>query len=304
MNLLISGAWQQASEYLNVLDKQHCVEFLQFEKDNLPCDPQWVEGIIGNGIFIYHPIEIFVNLKYIQLTSAGFDRVPLDYVNNHCITINNARGVYSIPMAEFALAGVLQIYKGTQSFLESQHNMLWQKNRNLREIAGKNVAIIGCGSVGTACAKRFKAFDAKVTGVDIVCRADPNYDDMKDLAFIDSVLSVSDIIVITLPLTNETRGLFNHKRLKLLKDNSVIINIARGAVINSNDLIEELRLNRISAVLDVFEEEPLDSNSELWGMQNVIITPHNSFVGDGNGNRLSELILSNLRKYTEINIKE
>ena len=143
MNLLITGAWQEAADYIPILEKQgHSIHFLKFETDALPCYPAWVEGIIGNGIFLSHHIEAFPNLRYIQLTSAGFDRVPLDYVKEQRITIYNARGVYSIPMAEMAIAGVLQIFKDMTSFYENQKNHLWKKNRKLMELAGKTVAII------------------------------------------------------------------------------------------------------------------------------------------------------------------
>ena len=216
MNLLITGAWQQAKEYIAIIEQRgHKVCFLQFGKDELPCDPAWVEGIIGNGIFLSHNIEKFTNLKYIQLTSAGFDRVPMSYVSEHSIEMHNARGVYSIPMAEFALAGVLQLYKQMSVFNEYQKEHQWIKNRNIREIAGKIVAIIGCGSVGTECAKRFKAFDTTVIGVDIAVRKDTSYDCMKHLSKLDEVLKYSDIIVITVPLTDVTRCLLNKERLKI-----------------------------------------------------------------------------------------
>ena len=107
MNLLVTGAWQQATDYLEQLKKEHEVVFMQWENKELPCVYEWVEGIIGNGIFLSHPIEKFKNLRYIQLTSAGYDRVPMNYVKEHKIEIHNARGVYSIPMAEFAISGVL-----------------------------------------------------------------------------------------------------------------------------------------------------------------------------------------------------
>ena len=112
MNLLITGAWTGAKDYIEQIENEgHAVVFLQYEKDDLPCAYEWVEGVICNGLFLTHSIEKFVNLKYIQLTSAGFDRVPMEYVAEHNIEIHNARGVYSIPMAEFAVAGVLQLYK-------------------------------------------------------------------------------------------------------------------------------------------------------------------------------------------------
>ena len=121
MNLLITGAWQQAKQYIEKIEEQgHSVRFLQYEKDALPCEYAWVEGIICNGLFVHHPIEKFTNLKYIQLTSAGFDRVPMDYVQEREIEIHNARGVYSVPMAEYALSGVLQLYKQAKFFHKNQ----------------------------------------------------------------------------------------------------------------------------------------------------------------------------------------
>ena len=112
MNILITGAWNHALEYLDKIKQQgHSVIFMQHEKNELPCSYDWAEGIICNGLFLSHPIEKFKNLKYIQLTSAGFDRVPLEYVKEKKIEIHNARGVYSIPMAEFAVGAVLQLYK-------------------------------------------------------------------------------------------------------------------------------------------------------------------------------------------------
>ena len=90
MNLLVTGAWQQATDYLEQLKKEHDVVFMQWENKKLPCEYEWVEGIVGNGIFLSHPIEKFKNLRYIQLTSAGYDRVPLDYVKEHQIEIHNA----------------------------------------------------------------------------------------------------------------------------------------------------------------------------------------------------------------------
>ena len=294
MNLLITGAWQQAKEYIPTIEsKGHQVQFLQFEKDALPCDYEWVEGIIGNGIFLSHPIEKFVNLKYIQLTSAGFDRVPMDYVEEHGIEIHNARGVYSIPMAEFAVAGVLELYKKMRFFHENQKKHNWEKHRGLIELFGKTVVIVGCGDVGIECAKRFRAFGSTVVGVNRTVRKNEVFDRIAPLSEIDSVLREADVVVLTITLTEETRHLMNAKRLKLLKGSAVIVNIARGGIIDTNALIDCLP-NLGGAVLDVFEEEPLDENSPLWDMENVLITPHNSFVGDGNKERLSTLVITNI----------
>ena len=294
MNLLVTGAWSDGKNCITELEaKGHNVLLMQYEKDELPCSYEWVEGVVCNGLFLSHPIEKFTNLRYIQLTSAGFDRVDMDYVKAHGIEIHNARGVYSIPMAEFALSGVLQLYKQAAFFRENQKRHLWEKHRGLLELAGKKVLIAGCGSVGNECTKRFKAFDCNITGVDLFPREDSLYSEILPLEKLDATLKTADIVVLTLPLTEQTRHLINDSRFSLLKDGAVLINIARGAIVDTEALIKHIdRLG--GAVLDVFEEEPLIDNSPFWGKPNVILTPHNSFVGEGNGERLRENISTNL----------
>lgn len=295
MNLLITGAWQETEKYIEAIEKMgHQVQFLQYEKYELPCEYEWVEGIIGNGIFLSHPIEQFTSLRYIQLTSAGFDRVPMDYVKAHGIEIHNARGVYSIPMAEFALCGVLQLYKQSKYFHENQKARKWEKHRGLLELNGKTVCIVGCGSVGTECAKRFRAFGCSVTGVDIKPYQNELYDAMLPLDSLDDALTRADVTVLTLPLTEDTRRLINEDRFTVMKHGSVLVNIARGAIIDTDALITALNTHLGGAVLDVFEEEPLRESSPLWDMENVIITPHNSFISDKNNSRLRELVINNL----------
>ena len=294
MNLLVTGAWSDGKNCITELEVMgHTVVFMQYEKDELPCSYEWVEGVVCNGLFLSHPIGKFTNLRYIQLTSAGFDRVDMDYVKAHGIEIHNARGVYSIPMAEFALCGVLQIYKQAAFFRENQKRHLWEKHRGLLELAGKKVLIVGCGSVGNECAKRFAAFGCEVTGVDLFPREDSLYSKILPLDKLDDTLITADIVVLTLPLSEQTRHLMNDNKLSLLKDGAVLINIARGAIVDTEALIKHIdRLG--GAVLDVFEEEPLIDNSPFWGKPNVILTPHNSFVGEGNGERLRENISTNL----------
>lgn len=294
--LLITGAWKYTQQQYNALSNMgYDICFVQNEKDVLPNEAFDAEVIICNGLFLYHSIEKFTKLKKIQLTSAGFDRVPVDYIKKHNIDIYNARGVYSIPMAEFALCGVLQLYKQSRFFNSNQKKSEWVKNRELIELNGKAVAIVGCGSVGTACAKRFKAFDTTVLAVDILEPESKYYDEYYHIENIKDALSKSDIIVLTIPLTDDTRHLFDSKIFGCIKKETVLVNISRGAIINEKDLISALQNGILyGAVLDVFETEPLDSKSVLWNMENVIITPHNSFVGDGNNKRLGDIILKNM----------
>lgn len=296
MNLLVTGAFAWTDDELNNLRLLgHEVIFMQQENNPLPCDASWIEGIIGNGIFLNHSIEQFTSLKYIQLTSAGFDRIPMDYVKAHNIEIHNARGVYSIPMAEFAVCGVLQLYKQSGFFHDNQKKHSWVKHRGLVELHDKNVCIVGCGSVGNECAKLFRGFGCHVSGIDISPYKNALYEKISFLTDIDDELKKSDITVLSLPLIEDTKKLMNIDRISMMKPDSILVNIARGGIIDTDVMISALNSHLRGAVLDVFEDEPLPADSPLWDMQNVIITPHNSFVGDGNHERMWNVITKNLR---------
>ena len=295
MKLLLTVYNKYSKNQLNVLrSKGHEITFMQNETDELPCPYEEVEGVICNGLFLHHPIEKFTSLRFVQLTSAGFDRMPMDYAKAHNIAVYNARGVYSAPMAEFAVCGVLQLYKQSRFFMQNQAKKRWEKHRGLLELDGKNVRIVGCGSVGNECAKRFAAFGCNVSGVDLFPREDALYTEMVGLDGLDGALQNADIVVLTLPLTETTRGMINAERLGKMKDNSVLVNIARGAIVDENALCDALKNKLLGAALDVFEEEPLATSSPLWDMENVILTPHNSFVGEYNGERLFAVIKDNL----------
>lgn len=297
MKLLVTGAWQGAKENMDALRAMgHEIAFLQQEKEALPVDPAWVEGAICNGLFLHHPLSCFPNLRYIQLTSAGFDRVPMDEIRARGIEIRNARGVYSVPMAEHAVWGVLSLYHQARFFFGNQAESRWEKHRGLRELAGKTVCILGTGSVGTECAKRFRAFSCRVLGVNRTVRENPAFDAVLPMDALADALRQADVVVLTLPLTEETRGLMNAERLALMKPGAVLVNIARGAIVSEQALIEALQGSLGGAVLDVFDPEPLAPESPIWTMENVIVTPHNSFVSDGSADRLNALILKHLKE--------
>ena len=298
MNLLITGAYNCTDDDLQTLKNlNNEIVFHKMESDPLPCEYEWVEGVVCNGLFLHHDIKKFSNLKYIQLTSAGFDRVDMKYIREKGIEIHNARGVYSVPMAEFALCGVLDLYKQSRFFYENQKEHKWDKHRGLLEFFGKTVCIVGCGNVGLECAKRFKAFDTTLLGVDIVKPDSDIFDNYFTLENMSSALQVSDIVVLTLPLTDETRNMLGSETLAFFKENAILVNISRGGVVNQADLVTALETKKIfGAVLDVFENEPLEEKSPLWDMENVIITPHNSFVGENNLSRLKEVVFNNLNQ--------
>lgn len=297
MKLLITGAWHPTEEQRSSLQKMgHEIMFMPDERGSLPCLYEEVEGVICNALFLYHTIAEFKNLSYVQLTSAGFDRMPMDYATEKGITVHNARGVYSIPMAEFALSSVLSVYKQADHFRAAQNAHRWDKHRGLRELFGKRVCIVGCGNVGTEVAKRFGAMGCEIVGVDVYPREDEHYTVMFPVAALETALMTADVVILTLPLTPDTRHLMGRDQLTLLPEGCVLVNMARGGVMDTEALIETLISRRdLTAVLDVFEEEPLPDNSLLWEMANVVLTPHNSFVGEGNPRRLWQVILTNLQ---------
>lgn len=298
MRLLITGGWNASeTELAAVRALGHEILWHQWEREALPVSYDWPEGIICNGLFVYHPIEKFTALKYIQVISAGLDRVPVEDARKRGIAVFNAKDVYSIPMAEYALWGVLQLYREGRFFQANQENTQWKKRPVLSELAGKTVCIVGCGDVGCACAKRFRAMDCCVAGVNRTLREMPCFDEIYSLEQLDEALMAADVVVITVALTAETRHLFDSRRFEKMKPGAVLVNVARGGIVDTEALLDALENRLGGAVLDVFEEEPLPEHSPLWKHPNVILTPHNSYAGEGNKARLQRVILNNLEKY-------
>ena len=292
MNLLATGAFVQDENDLLPL-KELGFENVYFQKDEraeLVVDPNLIDVVICNGLFLYRDLDLFPNLKAIQLTSAGLDRVPVERIRKRGIKLFNARGVYSVPMAEYVLGAVLNIYKNFPFFHENQRQKRWEKKRDLRELNGQTVCIVGAGNVGTEVAKRFKAFETKTIGVDVVTTPRAPFDKIEPIERLSDVVAEADVVVATLPLTEQTRGLFDADLFAKFKPGALFVNIARGAVVKEDALIKALRENRIyAAILDVFENEPLDQSSDLWNLENVLITPHISFVSQNNKGRLYKL---------------
>lgn len=294
MNILVTGAFQLNSKELAELEAVgHRV--LVHPDERIPVEqPERYEAVVCNGLFLYNPIERFTNLRLIQLTSAGLDRVPLDYVRAHGIELHNAAGVYSVPMAEFAVCGILQLYKQSRFFAANQAQHKWEKHRGLLELSGKRVCILGCGGVGREIAKRLRAFGCHITGVNRTVRVLPDFDEVLPLDKLAETAAACDILVCCIALTPETRGIVSEEIFGRLHDGVIFVNVARGALADEAALTKWLQSGGC-AVLDVFEEEPLPESSPLWDMENVLLTPHNSFVGDGNRERMWQTIKENLK---------
>lgn len=299
MKLLLTGAFKYSQEQLDMIHSLgYEITFVQDERVPLDIDVSDFEAVVCNSLFLYNDITRFKNLKFIQLTSAGLDRVPLDYIKEKGIKLFNAKGVYSVPMAEWVVLKILEIYKKSRQFYKNQNKHKWDKQRDLLELTDKTAAIIGFGSVGYEVAMRLKAFDVKVIGVGRRNIESDLLDEYYLIGDIDVVLKKSDIVILTLPLTDETMHFMNKDKIKHMKEKSVLVNISRGGVIEENDLTEATQLGKFLGVaLDVFEEEPLNKDNMIWDLENVIVTPHNSFVSDKINQRFFDVIAKNLATY-------
>lgn len=299
MKLLLTGAIKYSEEQLsNLKAKGFEITFVQNELEELTIDLSQFDAVVCNNLFLHNPPERFTNLKAVQLTSVGFDRVPVGYFASKGIALFNARGVYSTPMAEWVVLKILEIYKHSADFYAQQKKKIWEKHRDLMELTDKRVLVLGTGSVGTECAKRLKAFNSRIIGMDIYDNGSEYIDEFYPMEELSNVLPTADIVILSLPLTDKTKGLMGKENLALMKEGGVLINVARGAIIDEQALIDTLSEGRLLGVaLDVFEEEPLPQSSPLWTHPGVIVTPHNSFVSDGNSGRLFNLICQNLAEF-------
>lgn len=299
MNLLLTGAFPYTEEQKRQLEMLgYSLLFVQDERRELSFDVSKIEAIVCNGLFLYNDIQQFEALKFIQLTSAGLDRAPLPYIREKNIQLYNARGVFSVPMAEWTVCKVLDYYKQSDYFRKMQNALSWTKNRDIKELSGRTVGIIGGGSVGLEVAKRFKAFDMTILVADLYEVYAPFVNQYFHIDDIMQFLPLCDVLVLTVPLTEQTYHWIDKRKLGIMKPEAVFVNISRGAVIHEKEFIEALRNKEIAyAALDVFEEEPLSENNLLWRMDNVSVSPHNSFVSDRNNIRLFDLIYSNLKQF-------
>jgi len=270
---------------------------LAADKVHCSCDEAEIDVIVCSGLFELVDVEKYTKLKLLQLTTAGFDLVPVDFLQSRGVRVKNARGAFSAPMAEFALCGVLQFYKKSRYFEENRKKRIFKRSYELLELSGKTVCIVGAGSVGSECARRFSAMGCRVLGIDLNTAPTVFFDEIRAVCEMKKTFSESDIIIACLPLCEQSRKLIGKAELEAMGSGTVFVNLARGGIVDEAALIEALREKRIfGAVLDVTENEPLEVESPLWDMENVILTPHTSFAGDGNRVRIGNMILESLEE--------
>mgnify|MGYP001953539326 CR=1 FL=1 len=243
-------------------------------------------------------IQSALNLKWIMVISAGLEKMPLKAIEDRGILVTNARGIHKIPMAEYAIATMLQAAKNMKKWTLNQKQHKWDRRVEMTELAGKALTIIGPGAIGAEIARLAKAFRMTTYGVSRSGNEVEYIDHMYTIDDIAVPLPLSQYIISVLPQTKETEQLISKEHFDLMPRTSVFMNIGRGKTVNQNDLLEALESGSIAgAVLDVFEEEPLDSTHPFWDMDNVTLTPHFSSVTSSYQPRAIEIFKSNLREY-------
>ncbi len=239
------------------------------------------------------------NLRWVQLTHAGAERVDPRLIEEG-VVFTTAGGLAATPIAEFVMGFVLMFSKGWPRLFRHQQEGRFSRFMP-REVLGRTVGIVGMGYIGAEVARLAKAFGCRVLGMrrsftsrgpDIVADEGVPPSDLHYL------LAESDFVVISAPLTDETRGMIGSAQLARMKPTAYLINIARGPLVVEGDLIAALKAGTIAgAGLDVFAREPLPPDSELWGLENVILSPHISGGTEIYNRRATDIFVANLKRY-------
>jgi phosphoglycerate dehydrogenase-like enzyme len=238
------------------------------------------------------------SLQWVHVTAAGVSQLMFDELVASDITYTNSRGVLSRAIAEFALGFVLDLAKDAQGSFRLQQQQRWQ-HRVTRKIHGQRILVVGTGSIGREIARLFRAVGMDVDGAGRTGRpGDVDFGRIHSSADLAGIVHGYDVVVLAAPLTAETSGLVSADVLAAMKQSAYLINVGRGPLVDTGALTEALASGAIAgAALDVVHPEPLPEGHALWGMENVIITPHMSGDTDDYLDDLGKLFVDNLKRY-------
>lgn len=233
------------------------------------------ELLLGEPSAIARVLPHAHKLRWAQSTYAGIDALLKPGLRQD-YQLTNIRGIFGPLMSEYVFAHLLSLTRHLPLYREQQKQHQWQP-LPYRPLSERRLLILGTGSIGQHLAQTAHQFGMTVWGVNRHGRDVANFDDIYQLAALPHLLPQVDVIVSTLPSTRETHHLFNREMLACCQSTAILFNVGRGDAIDSQALIDALRAGRPGvAVLDVFEEEPLPRQAQLWQLPNLIITPHNS----------------------------
>jgi phosphoglycerate dehydrogenase-like enzyme len=240
-------------------------------------------------------------VKWIQFTSVGIDTALANGLPSG-VPVTNVRGVRTGIIAGHAITLMMGLMRGFQVFQGYRQAHTWAKDEMSHVVLtaeGKTLVIVGMGDIGHDCARKAKAFDMTVVGVSREGKAGGNFDEVVPRGQLHDILPKADVLLLALPLDDETRHIIGAREIALMKPSAMIVNIARGALIDEAALIAALQEKRIAgAAMDVVETEPLPADSPLWDMENVFFSPHIAGHSDAaSKHALAEMIADNLRRF-------
>ena len=273
------------------------IEIEVYAGDDLPSDPGdvrlWAPPFAA-AARASDLLPKFARLEAIQLLSAGADAWVTQIPPG--IGLYDARGVHDKPVAEWVLGAAIGVFRQFPAFVRAQERQEWASSGFIptRELTGRRVLIVGAGSIGRAIEERMRPFDVTITRVARTARPAEGVHGVEELP---DLLPAAEVVVLVVPLTEQTRGLVDAGFLAALPDGALLINVARGPVVDTSALLTELATGRISAALDVTDPEPLPSGHPLWRLPNVFIAPHTGGAVVGLLPRAYGLVGAQLRRF-------
>jgi len=242
-------------------------------------------------------------LRWAQSWSAGVDRyitIP-ELMSRDEIVLTNMKGMYGPVIAEHVFAMMLSRTRNLPYYLDADRRGDWDRGPGsaMGALQGRTMLVVGLGGIGSEIAMRADVFNMRVLATARTERSAPSYVDVLGTApDLDELLPQADVVVLAVPLTDETRGMFNRETIARMKDGAWLVNIARGAVVDTDALVEALDTGKIGAAfLDVTDPEPLPEGHTLWNRENVLITPHVAARAELSGERRLALMLDNMRRF-------
>lgn len=265
------------------------------------------EALAGaDALFVYDFLSTAVpgawpaadRLRWLHIASAGVDPVLFPGLRESDVVLTNSRGVFDDAIAEYVLGVVLSFAKGFARSLDLQRAGKWL-HRETERVAGREVLVVGTGPIGRSIARLLRAAGLRVSGAGRRPRTgDPDFGEVHGTAELARHLPTYDYVVAVAPLTEQTKGLFDAGTFAAMKPTARFVNVGRGELVVTSDLIGALRGGEIAgAALDVFDTEPLPASSPLWTMPDVLISPHMSGDFVGWRNTLVEVFAANFRRW-------
>lgn len=279
---------------------QKAVDYQVVKVLDLQSDISKIEIMYGWDKRIGEEILLSQNsqLKWVQAQSAGVDHIDVKELEKRGVILTNASGVHGNQMSESILGMIFAHTRNIKEAILNQEKSAWVKPDGASDLFGKTVMIVGTGHIGERLAEILRVFGTNIIGVNRSGREVPGFEEILKQGEISQKISEADIIVNLLPDTEETHYFFSDKLFKEMKDGVIFINAGRGGTVNTEALIESCQNDKIAfAGLDVFETEPLPSESPLWKLDNVLITPHTSGMSDQYYQRLFPIFVTNLSEF-------